>query len=121
MNIREQINSILDIPLVSYADSFKTHLVPVMEPFQLNRLFNLTTISKTNVDRILCNQRHSSIRFLNLESLEYCQRHSRTNLFVCKGREISMKYTDIMDCNNIKELPKTFTRKYLLYGYHVVL
>ena len=104
---KEQINSILDIPLVSYADSFKTHLVPVMEPFQLNRLFNLTTTSKTNVDRILCNQRHSSIRFLNLESLEYCQRHSRTNLFVCKGREISMKYTDIMDCNNIKELPKT--------------
>ena len=104
---KKQINSILDVPLVTFSDNFKSKRVPQLSPEQLNRMYRLTQLTNLDIDRFLCNPRQHGLRFLSFDSFERCQKHTLTNIFVCKDREILMKYDSIIDCNNITSLPKT--------------
>ena len=91
-------------PCLSW-EQLTTHRVH--SPEQLNRMYRLTQLTNLDIDRFLCNPRQHGLRFLSFDSLERCQKHTLTNIFVCKDREILMKYDSIIDCNNITSLPKT--------------
>ena len=104
-HLKKEVQSVLDIPIADYSNSLKTIEVPVFGKKDLDKINSLEMISRLKIDRILCSSKSNVIRFLAFDNLKTCQRHLQKNFYVCLDRQIQMKYDQIIDCNNITDLP----------------
>ena len=103
----KKFTSVMEIPLTVYSEKMDTIEIPNFQTKELNKLKGLEIASGSKIDRFLCSERSTAIRFLSFNSLKKCQKNVRSNLYVCSDREVLMKYDDYVDCDKIESLPKT--------------